>query len=42
MRPCFDVTWVHGERMFKPVNKNSLCLFTISQVMLSAREVVSL
>jgi len=42
LRPCFEVTWVHAERMSKPVNKNPLCLVTISQVMLSAREVVSL
>ena len=42
LRPCFEVTFVNAEKMLKPVGKNPLCFFTISAVMLSVKEVVSL
>ena len=42
LRPSFEVTFVHSEKMLKPSRKNPLCLFTITAVSLSSKQVVSL
>ena len=42
LRPCFEVTFVHSEKMLKPIRQNPLCLFTINAVSLNSKQVVSL
>ena len=42
LRPCFEVTFVHADKMLKPIDKHPLCFFTINVLLLSSREVVSL